>query len=124
MFRPILAMLVDDGRATDNGLEAGGLTLNKGSHFTSVAIANQRHAVAVDGLGLQHGIDSGHDVPIVAAPEIIFVSGREGCAIPRTAARMGPQYGPAVPQQEINPGLMRVGISAEWASMHLHDKWY
>src|SRR5579864_3958460 len=109
-------MLIDDRRATDDCFEARRPALNKGSHFASIAVADQSHAVAVDRLGLQNGIDAGHDVTIVAAAEVVLVSSRKGSAIAGAAAWIGPQHSPTVTQQKVDPRLICVGISAEWAS--------
>src|SRR3984957_19336722 len=100
-------MLVDHRRAADNGFEAGCLSLDEARHFATVAVTHQRHAIAVNRFGLHHVVNPGHNVAIVTAPKIVLVrSGKRG-SITRTSPRIGSQYRPAVPEQKINPGLVR-----------------
>src|ERR1700678_94274 len=107
-FGSVFAELVDDRCATDDGLEARGFTFYKTGHLAAVTVADQRHAVAVDRLGVKHFVDAGHDVEVVSVAHIIFVGGLEGHTVSSAAARVRDQDCPALSNQEVGEG--QVGI--------------
>jgi len=118
----VLAELVDDGGAADDGFEAGGLAFDESGHLAAVAVADEGHLVYVNGFGVEDLVDAGHDVEIVAVAHVVFVGGFEGDAIAGAAAGVGDEHGPALAYEEIRQGRVAVEELAGGAAVDVDDE--
>src|SRR5436309_2535364 len=85
-FGSVFAVLIDHGRAADDGFEAVRLSFYEARHFPAVAVAFQCEPVGIDVLGLKDFVEPGHDVCVVAAAEVVFVGGGKCRPIVGTAS--------------------------------------
>src|SRR5947209_5575305 len=121
-FGSVFAVLVDHGRAADDGFEAVRFSFYEARHFPAVAVAFQCEPVGIDVLGLEDMVEPGHDVCVVASAEVILVGGGECRTVVGASSWIGAQNGPALANQEIDPDRVVIHVSAQGTTVHLYDQ--
>ena len=121
-FGAVLAELVDDGCAADDGFEAIGFAFDKSGHLAAVAVTHEGHAIGVEWIVSQGEINAGHHVEIVPTAEIVFVGGSEFGSVIRRAARVGTEDSPTLPDKECGEGVIAIFKGAEGTAVDVDDE--